>query len=153
MVSVRSVSRGYTESLTELFREFYSVISVEELPNRNCFGIHSVIFLCVTEWILTQPCVGRLSCNLIHQILQALANFQGHASPFSGHGSHFKKSFSDLGVMLGQGCLRALFGKQFPPPLKWVKNGFGQCPEMGPKWVQKWVLTHFDPLLHPKTHF
>ena len=36
-----------TESLTELFWELYSVICVEELPNRNCFGINSVIFLCV----------------------------------------------------------------------------------------------------------
>ena len=24
---------------------------------------------------------------------------------------------------------------------------------MGLKWVQKWVLMHFDPLLHPKIHF
>ena len=36
-----------TESLTELFWKFYSVILVEELPNRNCFGINSIIFLCV----------------------------------------------------------------------------------------------------------
>ena len=28
-------------------REFYSVIRVEELPNRNCFGINSAMFLCV----------------------------------------------------------------------------------------------------------
>ena len=35
-----------TESLTELLWELYSVILVEELPNRNCFGINSVIFLC-----------------------------------------------------------------------------------------------------------
>ena len=35
------------ESLTELFWELYSVIWVEELPNRNCFGINPVIFLCV----------------------------------------------------------------------------------------------------------
>ena len=31
---------------TEIFWELCSVISVEELPNRNCFGIHSVIILC-----------------------------------------------------------------------------------------------------------
>ena len=30
-----------TESLSELFWEFYLVIWVEELPNRNCFGINS----------------------------------------------------------------------------------------------------------------
>ena len=36
-----------TESLTELFWELCSVILVEELPHRNCFGIISVIFLCV----------------------------------------------------------------------------------------------------------
>ena len=26
--------------------------------------------------------------------------------------------------------------------------GFRESPEMGLKWVEKWVLTHFDPLLH-----
>ena len=30
-----------------MFWEFYSVISVKELPNRNCFRINSVIILCV----------------------------------------------------------------------------------------------------------
>ena len=34
------------ESLTELFWELFSVIWVEELPNRNCFRINSVIILC-----------------------------------------------------------------------------------------------------------
>ena len=34
-----------TECLTELLLEFDSVIWVEELPNRNRFGINSVIFL------------------------------------------------------------------------------------------------------------
>ena len=38
-----------TESLTELLWELYSVIWVEGLPNRNCFGVNSVIFLCVLE--------------------------------------------------------------------------------------------------------
>ena len=36
-----------TESLTELLLELYSVIWVEEFPNRNCFGITLVIILCV----------------------------------------------------------------------------------------------------------
>ena len=35
-----------TESFTELLSELCSVILVEELPNRNCFGINSVILLC-----------------------------------------------------------------------------------------------------------
>ena len=35
-----------SESLTELLWELYSVVWVEELPNRNSFGIDSVIFLC-----------------------------------------------------------------------------------------------------------
>ena len=35
-----------SESLTELFWEFYSLIWVQELPNRIFFGINSVIFLC-----------------------------------------------------------------------------------------------------------
>ena len=30
-----------------MFWELYSVISVKELPNRNCFRINSVIILCV----------------------------------------------------------------------------------------------------------
>ena len=39
-------------------------------------------------------------------------------------------------------------------PLKLGKKwGFREHPDMGFKWVQKWVLTHFDPLLHEKTHF
>ena len=35
-----------TEPLAELLWELYSVILVEELPNRNSFGINSVIFSC-----------------------------------------------------------------------------------------------------------
>ena len=35
-----------TDSLTELFWEFYSVIWVEEIPSQNCFGINSVVCLC-----------------------------------------------------------------------------------------------------------
>ena len=31
----------------ELLWKLYSVILVEEFPNRNCFGINSVIFLCM----------------------------------------------------------------------------------------------------------
>ena len=55
--------------------------------------------------------------------------------------------------MLGQGCLRALFGKQFPPPESGLEMGFCQCPEVGPKRVKTWILTHVHPLLHPKSHF
>ena len=42
-----------TESLCELFWELYSVFWLEELPNRNCFGINSVIFLCVMRFSIT----------------------------------------------------------------------------------------------------
>ena len=35
-----------TEPLPNCFGDFGSVIRVEELPNRNCFGINLVIFLC-----------------------------------------------------------------------------------------------------------
>ena len=31
---------------------------------------------------------------------------------------------ADTFLGLGRDCLRALFGKQFPPPLNWVKSGF-----------------------------
>ena len=37
--------------LTETFWELYSVILGEELPNRNGFGITSVIYLCVMVFI------------------------------------------------------------------------------------------------------
>ena len=40
------ITESLTESLTELFWELYSSIWVEELSNRNCFGINSVIFSC-----------------------------------------------------------------------------------------------------------
>ena len=56
-------------------------------------------------------------------------------------------------VMLGRDCVKAVFRKQFPPPQIGSKVGFREYAEMGLKWVQKWALTHFDPLLHPKTHF
>ena len=42
-----------TKSLTESLWKLYLVILVEELPNRNCFGIDSVIF-CV-EWNFGPP--------------------------------------------------------------------------------------------------
>ena len=37
---------------TEMFWEFYLVMSAEELPNQNCFGICSVFFLCVMVHLL-----------------------------------------------------------------------------------------------------
>ena len=43
-----------TESLTELFWEFYSVIWVEDLPNRNCLRINLVVFLCIMVIISVQ---------------------------------------------------------------------------------------------------
>ena len=49
---------GITESLTELLWELYSVILVEELPNRNCFGIDSVIFVCAMVIILPNINLG-----------------------------------------------------------------------------------------------
>ena len=51
-----------TESLTELLWEFYSVILVEELPNRNCFGINSVIFLCA---MVIQGAVCLIACPVL----------------------------------------------------------------------------------------
>ena len=62
--------------------------------------------------------------------------------------------------MLGRDCLRAIFRKQFPPSLDWLKNGFRENPEMGRenpemglKWVKSGFGPTFDPFLHPKTHF
>ena len=60
-------------------------------------------------------------------------------------------------LMLGRDCLRALFGKQFPPPLNWVKGRFSAISRSGFKVGNKWVLMPFDPLFAPKnplfTHF
>ena len=46
------------------------------------------------------------------------------------------------------GTASEAFLENYFHPLK-----LGKSPEMGFKWVAKWVLTNFDPLLHPKTHF
>ena len=49
IVSVIIVSSGLPNPwgyLTELFWELGWVISVEEIPNQNCFGNNSVIVLC-----------------------------------------------------------------------------------------------------------
>ena len=51
--------------------------------------------------------------------------------------------------MLGQGCLRALFGKQFPPTLKGVKSG---CHEVGPKVGTKVGFDPFSLTLDPVRH-
>ena len=49
--------------------------------------------------------------------------------------------------MLGRDCLRAVFRKQFPPPLNWVKSGFSWKSRNGFKVGAKvgfWpIFTHF----------
>ena len=52
--------------------------------------------------------------------------------------------------VLGRDCLRALFRKQFPPPLTWIIFFY---PDMGLKWVKSGLRPTFDPFLHPKAHF
>ena len=48
-----------TKSLTELFWEVSSVTSVEEFPNRNCLGIHSIFFLCtIGDQMITYHVLG-----------------------------------------------------------------------------------------------
>ena len=47
-----------------------------------------------------------------------------------------------LPFMPGRDCLRALFRKQFPPPLNWVKSGFSRTSRNGLKW---WVRSAFLP--------
>ena len=54
------------------------------------------------------------------------------------------------GLMLGQGCLRALFGKQFPPPLNWVENGFLSMSRSGSKVGKKVGFDPFSPTFAPK---
>ena len=46
-------------------------------------------------------------------------------------------------VMLGRDCFRAIFRKQFPPPLNWLKSGFSRKSRNGLKVGEKCV---FDPL-------
>ena len=50
--------------LTESFWELSSVISVEEVPNRNCFGINSVILVCVCVMVQLGGSQGLNSYNL-----------------------------------------------------------------------------------------
>ena len=46
-------------------------------------------------------------------------------------------------LMLGRDCLRAIFRKQFPPPLNWLKCGVSRKSQNGFKVGEKWVSTHF----------
>ena len=55
--------------------------------------------------------------------------------------------------MLGRDCLKALFGKQFPPSETGSKVGFREYAEMGLKYVKEWVFMHLNPFLNPKIHF
>ena len=52
-------------------------------------------------------------------------------------------------ILLGRDCLRALFSKQFPRPVKWVKKGFCRSPEVILKWVQS-GFGAFWPTFGPK---
>ena len=54
---------------------------------------------------------------------------------------NFRQFYANA-LMLGQGCLKALFGKQFPPPLKWDKYGFLSTSRNGSKVGNK---VGFDP--------
>ena len=46
-------------------------------------------------------------------------------------------------IMLGRDCFRALFRKQFPTPLNWLKSGFSRKSRNGFEVGEKWVSTHF----------
>ena len=70
LVSARSVSRGLLNRLPNCFGILYSVIWVEELPNWICFGISSVIFLCVMVFHVIRPSavsylVWEQLCNMM----------------------------------------------------------------------------------------
>ena len=68
--------------------------------------------------------------------------------------SHMRcKHCVGLGLMLGRDCFRALFRKQFPTPLNWLKSGFSRKSRHGFEVGEKWVSTHFSPTSNPKTHF
>ena len=66
-VSVRTVSIGLPNPDRIVSVEFYSVIWVEELPNRNCFGINLVILLCVMVF-LSSTLQGKNNLSEIHFI-------------------------------------------------------------------------------------
>ena len=87
-----------TESLTELLWELYSGIWVEELLNRNCFGIDSVTFLCLMDrydWTTGAPRDGNewkkyRAVPRVHPsraLLYACFNRSGSKEPFSFPGA------------------------------------------------------------------
>ena len=53
-------------------------------------------------------------------------------------------------IMLGRDCFRALFRKQFPPPLNWLKSGVSRKSGNRIEVGEKWVATHFWPIFVPK---
>ena len=60
--------------LTELFWELCSVMSVEEVLNRNCFGINSVILVCVQRYNRrVPPCVVQ-TCAVRPILARVLGN-------------------------------------------------------------------------------
>ena len=69
-------------------------------------------------------------------------------------GGNFRKL---SGLMLGRDCFRALFRKQFPPPLNWLKSGFSRKSRNGFEVGAKVGLDPFLRTFAPKnpllTHF
>ena len=72
------------------------------------------------------------------RILARSANIplgMGHCTLTLSCHSSTAKNFAELWnldrCMLGRDCLRALFRKQFPHPLNWLKCGFRDNPKMG----------------------
>ena len=117
----------------------------------------------VTKWGLSDS--ARQQVLIFSAVLQAephtLTDTQCHAHTHT-HNTHTHNNSTlqrkvVFCLMLGQGCPRALFGKQFPPPLKWVKNGFLSMSQKKAKVGKKVGFDPFSPSCAPKnphfTHF
>ena len=68
----KTCEQRITESLTELFWEFYSVVSVQECPNQNSFGIYSAFFVCIMVHHVgydSQKTLGPLAAKCFWQSL------------------------------------------------------------------------------------
>ena len=64
------IENSIITELAEIVREFFSVISVEELPNRNRLGIDSIIFLCV----MVSQASSRAYQKHVRAFMRTLAN-------------------------------------------------------------------------------
>ena len=128
----------------------YTVLSLESLKlckfvSRSDLVLHADHFL------------GHFGCQtspIARTFERIWRDFWGHAGNFLSR----SQAWILFSIMQGQGWLRALFGTQFPPPLKWVKDGFLSMSRNGSKVGSKVgflpIFIHFcTPKPYCFTHF